>query len=714
MIRILVHTILRLLFRVTVRGEMERHEKLLVVSNHQSFLDGVLLGAFLPIMPVWFVHSTMVRHWYIRLPLRLYPHRVVDTSNPWAMKAAIGLIESGWPVLIFPEGRVTVTGSLMKVYEGPAFVAERTGATVVPVQIEGAVYGRWSRMRGDFPRQFLPRITITIHPPRRIVTPGVRTAKLRRRLAAEALRRIMQEAAFANAPQTALFPAFLDAIALHGRRRRMLEDVRQEENSYSRLLRASLALGRIVARFSQEGEAVGLLMPNVSATVSLIFGMLAFRRVPAILNYTSGFDGIQNACRIANLRTVITSRAFLERTRFAETIERLDNVRLLYLEDLRVAFHLPDKLWLLGWALRFPRLVARPARPEDPAVVLFTSGSEGKPKGVVLSHRSILANVAQMKAIIDFSSKDKFLSALPLFHAFGLTVGVFLPLLNGCRVFLYPTPLHYRMIPETIYDRDCTVLFATGTFLGNYARLAHPYDFRSLRLVVAGAEKLSEETRKTYMDKFGIRVLEGYGATECAPVLSCNTPMAYRCGTVGELLPGIESCIEPMPGIPEGGLLHVRGPNLMLGYLRDERPGVLEPPRSIFGDGWYNTGDVVSVDEAGFLTILGRMRRFAKVAGEMVSLELAEMIATAASPNYEHASLAVTEPGRGETIVLFTQDRSLRRDELLGAARRLGAPEIAVPRRIVFLDGLPLLGNGKRDYVTLSRMAQELAQVAAR
>jgi acyl-[acyl-carrier-protein]-phospholipid O-acyltransferase/long-chain-fatty-acid--[acyl-carrier-protein] ligase len=707
MVRFLVRVLLRLFFRVQVQGRMESHPKLLVVSNHQSLLDGLLLGAFLPVMPVWFVHTLIARRWYVRFLLRFYPHLIVDTANPWAMKAAVGLIESGQPVLIFPEGRITVTGSMMKIYEGPAFVAAKTGATIVPVHIEGAVYSWFSRMAGDFPKKLFPRITLTIQPPRAIPMPEARTAKLRRRLAAEILRKIMQETAFESRERTTLFPALLDAIALHGRGRRIMEDVREEEQSYGRLLKACLALGRMVTKLSAEGEAVGVLMPNATATVCLVFGMAAFRRVPAILNYTSGLEGMQNACQIAGLRTVMTSRAFLERSRLGPTVEKLRDVRLVYLEDLRATFGLLDKLWLLGWALRLPRAATRPGKPEDPAVILFTSGSEGKPKGVVLSHGAVLANVAQLKAVVEFSSKDKFLSAMPLFHAYGLTIGAVLPLVNGSRVVLYPTPLHYRMIPERIYDRDCTVLFATNTFLGNYARLGHPYDFRSLRLVVAGAEKLTEDVRRIFPEKFGIRVLEGYGATECAPVIAGNLPLAYRPGTVGQMLPGMEYRIEPVPGIEEGGLLHVRGPNVMLGYLRDESPGVLQPPRSLFGEGWYNTGDVVSVDEAGFLTILGRMRRFAKVAGEMVSLELVERIAAAASPDCEHASTTLAEAGRGETIWLFTEDPNLRREQLQQAARQLGAPELAVPRRVVYLEELPVLGNGKKDYVALARMAQE-------
>jgi acyl-[acyl-carrier-protein]-phospholipid O-acyltransferase/long-chain-fatty-acid--[acyl-carrier-protein] ligase len=707
LIQLLFRILLRLWFRVRVRGTLVPRDRLLIVSNHQSLLDGVLLGAFLPVMPVWVLHTTIARHWHVRLAMRFLPHLVVDTAHPLAMKAIINLIEQGRPVLLFPEGRVTVTGTLMKIYEGPAFVAARTGASLVPVHIEGAVYSVFSRMSGDFPRRWFPRITVTIHPPRSIETPGAPKGRLRRRLEAEQLRRIMQDTAFASRERTTLFPALLEAAAIHGRRRRVLLDATLKEQSYAGILRGSLALGRLIAKFTREGETVGVLMPNVAPTVALLFGMFATRRIPAMLNYTSGQENLQHACRLAGLRVVITSRAFLERARLERVPEWLENVRLVYLEDLRARFTLADKLWLIGWARWFPRRAMRPARPEDPAVIVFTSGSEGRPKGVVISHDNILANTAQCRAVIEFAPKDKFLSALPLFHTFGLTVGIFLPLLAGSSVFLYVTPLHYRLIPELIYEHECTVLFASSTFLGNYAKYANPFDFRSLRLVVAGAEKLTDEVRHLWAEKFGIRVLEGYGVTETSPVLSVNTPMASKTGTTGEIFPGVEWRIEPVEGIEGAGLLHVRGPNVMLGYLSQERRGAIEPVRSIFGEGWYNTGDVATVDEAGFIRIVGRMKRFAKVAGEMVSLELVERIADAASPDFQHASAALAEPGRGETIVLFTEDPRLGREQLQSAARALGAPELAVPRRILHIEELPTLGSGKKDYLSLNRLARE-------
>jgi acyl-[acyl-carrier-protein]-phospholipid O-acyltransferase/long-chain-fatty-acid--[acyl-carrier-protein] ligase len=442
-------------------------------------------------------------------------------------------------------------------------------------------------------------------------------------------------------------------------------------------------------------------MPNVTNTICLIFGLSAFGRVPAMLNYTAGSAGIQNACTAACITTIISAKEFIKVANLEQTVDGLQHVKIVYLEDLRTRFSWLDKLWLMGFALWLPRLATQKSNPNDPAVVLFTSGSEGKPKGVVHSHSTILANIAQIKSIIDFSMQDKFMMVLPLFHAFGFTCGAIMPLVAGSRLFVYPSPLHYRVIPEVIYDRGCTVLFGTSTFLGNYAKFANPYDFYKLRYVVAGAEKLNEEVRNVYVDKFGIRILEGYGATECAPVLAVNTPMANRLGSVGTLIPGLEAKLEKVPGIADGALLSVRGPNVMLGYYLYDRPGVIEATT----DGWHSTGDIVHIDEDGFLFIKGRVKRFAKIAGEMVSLETAESIANHASPAHQHAASTQNDAARGENIVLFTTDTKLTREALGLSAKTLGYPELAIAKKLVVIETLPLLGTGKTDYISLKAMA---------
>ncbi|MDD2832606.1 MAG: bifunctional acyl-ACP--phospholipid O-acyltransferase/long-chain-fatty-acid--ACP ligase [Methylotenera sp.] len=704
MIAALLQLICRIVFRVDVTGisHLPKQGKLLIIANHESFLDGLLLGLFLPIRATFVVHTTVLNHWLFRQILRLTPYLAVDPSSPMAMKRVIKLIEAGEPVVIFPEGRITLTGSLMKVYDGPGFVAAKTGAMLLPIRIDGAARSYFSRLRGEHPRKLFPKVSITILPTRHIAMPKGENAKARRRQAGELMRKEMQNMLFSSAPISSLFEAFLDAVSNYGRNTILIEDMRQVEESYGDLLKKSLVLGRLATKVTNLHENVGLLMPNITNTIGMIFGLTAFARVPAMLNYTAGVTGIQEACKVASIKTIISSREFVRTAKLENIVAELKQVHVIYLEDLRHQFTWADKLWLMGFALWMPRLATVRSHPNDPAVVLFTSGSEGKPKGVVHTHSSILANIAQIKSVIDFSMHDKFMMVLPIFHAFGFTCGAIMPVVAGSRLFVYPSPLHYRVIPEVIYDRGCTVLFGTSTFLGNYAKYANPYDFYKLRYVVAGAEKLNEEVRKTWADKFGLRILEGYGATECAPVLAVNTPMANKLGSVGTLMPGLEPKIKAVPGIEKGGVLSVRGPNVMRGYYVFDKPGVIQSPQ----EQWYNTGDIVEIDSDGFVFIKGRVKRFAKVAGEMVSLEIVEQVAHHASPAYQHAAVSQADAQRGESIVLYTTDEKLNRELLNQSAKQLGSPELTIARKVIVLKALPVLGTGKMDYITLKHMAE--------
>ncbi|MBI5329135.1 MAG: AMP-binding protein [Betaproteobacteria bacterium] len=483
------------------------------------------------------------------------------------------------------------------------------------------------------------------------------------------------------------------------------QDQTPKSSSYAEVLRMTLILGRLSTNVTDRDEHVGVLLPNVITTLCVLIGLSAFRRVPCMLNYTAGSETMQNACEAACVRRVFTSRAFLDKAGLHETVAALHGVRMVYLEDLVGALNRWDKIWL-AQALLHPGSAVPRANPEAPAVVIFTSGSEGRPKGVVLSHRALLANVEQILSYLPIGPEEKVFNCLPLFHSFGLTAGALLPMISGARLALYPSPLHYKEIPRLLRETGATVLFGTSTFLKNYAKNGAAEEFSALKYVVAGAEKLSEEVRRTWREQFGIDILEGYGATETAPVLSINRPQDNRPGTVGKLLPGINAMVRPVPGIPRGGSLHVHGPNLLSGYYLADAPGVLHMPKSDLGPGWYDTGDVVELDAHGYLMLQARLKRFAKVAGEMVSLEISEAIARAASPDFDHAAACVPDSGRGEAIILLTTDRGLTRERLIQMAKTLRQPEIAVARRLRVVESLPILGTGKIDYVGLARLAE--------
>jgi len=717
MLKIVLRWLLTLLFRVKVTGLENYHQagkRVLIVANHVSFLDPLLLGVFLPDEITFAINTHISERWWLKPFLRLSTVFPMDPTHPLSLKALIHHMQNDTRTVIFPEGRITVTGSMMKIYDGTGMVADKSGATILPIRIEGAEYSHFSKLRHIVRQRWFPRVTLHIMPPTRIDSHGAFTGKLRRKYSGHILADIMSEMAFATSHyQQTIFSALLEARRIHGGKHTVAEDLERKPLSYDALITRSIIVGQLIKPLTAAGDNVGVLLPNSSKTLVAILGLQIYRRVPAMLNYSIGSAGMISACTTGQIKLVLTSRKFVELAHLqADTDALAQQVQLIYLEDLAANLTWQDKLLAAVQAKTARSWYKTQADDADEAaVVLFTSGSEGAPKGVVLSHSNILANHQQVKARIDFNPTDVVLNYLPMFHSFGFTVGTLLPVLNGMTSFFYPSPLHYAVIPEMAYEIGATIMFGTNTFLAAYAKKAHPYDFFTMRYVVAGAEKLQEATRATWLDKFGIRILEGYGATETAPVAAVNTPMDYKLGSVGRLMPDMLHKLEPVPGIEHGGKLHLAGPNIMKGYLLPGNPGVLVPPSSLYGEGWYDTGDIVQIDDDGFVSIQGRSKRFAKISGEMVSLTAVEQLASNAWPDALHAVVSLPDPRKGEQLVLLTTQKNATAKYLAGASK--GVAAISLPKTVCVVEKIPLLPTGKTDYQAATNLAAELKSSTA-
>jgi acyl-[acyl-carrier-protein]-phospholipid O-acyltransferase/long-chain-fatty-acid--[acyl-carrier-protein] ligase len=710
--RDLVSIVYRAFFRMEIRG-IENLEKAgeapILALNHVSYLDAGLALTLTDKAPTFAIDYNVAKRWWVRPFLQLANALPINPAKPLATRALIQEVNAGQPMVIFPEGRLTVTGSLMKVYDGAAMVADKTGAKVVPIRIEGLERTPFSYLRpGQIRKRLFPKVRVTIQEPQELTVDETLKGRRRRAAAGARLYEILSGLMFETdlADRQTIVERIVATAKDRGMPAIAIEDPVTGSLSYGKLLTGIAVLSRKIGRLAGDDETIGVMLPNANGAAVTTLAVMSAGKVPAMLNFTAGAANVVSACRTAKVSRVLTSRAFVEQAKLAALVDEVSrHVDIVWLEDIRKDISLADKLQ--GLLTRGRPLVRRAYT--DPAAVLFTSGSEGAPKGVVLSHENILANATQAAARIDFSPEDKVFNVLPMFHSFGLTAGTILPLVSGVPIYMYPSPLHYRIVPELIYASNATILFGTDTFLNGYARVAHAYDFRSLRYCFAGAEPVKASTRQTYMERFGVRVLEGYGVTETAPVIAINTPMFNRPGTVGKILPGMRTRLEKVPGVEAGGRLLVSGPNVMLGYLRAEAPGVLQPLK----DGWHDTGDIVEIDGDGFVTIRGRAKRFAKIGGEMVSLAAVEEIAGRLWPDGPSAVAAVKDERKGEKLILITECRHATRTDFLKFAKANGVQDLMVPAEVRVVAKVPVLGSGKVDFVGVSDLVSEEAEAMA-
>lgn len=704
-----VSILFRAFFRLEVKG-MENFAKAgdtpILALNHVSLLDGLLALAVCETTalnsPAFAIHSDIARRWWIRPFLQYINAFPMDPTRPLAARRLIRKVQDGSPLVIFPEGRITVTGALMKVYDGAAMVADKTGAKVVPIKIDGLERTYFSRLNGiQTRRQFFPKVSVTVTEPVTLQLKPELKSRARREAAGNELYNIMSDLLFNTSSKTGtVFEELVKASENFGMSAKAIEDPMTGALNYGMMLTSIRAVAVKFAKRTKGQKNIGLLLPNSNVAAVSFFALQSAGKTPAMLNFSVGLATLKSATKAAKVTRIVTSRAFLRQARLEDMAKalRAENISFIYLEDLKKAISILDKI--KAYFMR-KQPVDHSITQSAPAAILFTSGSEGNPKGVVLTHANMLANAAQAASRIDFNQSDKVFNVLPMFHSFGLTAATILPLVYGVPVYFYPSPLHYRVIPEAIYASNSTIIFGTDTFLSGYARNAHPYDLRSIRYCFAGAEPVKATTRELMMNKFGIRILEGYGVTECSPLLALNTPMYNKIGSVGKLMPAIEARIEKVENIEKGGRLFVKGPNIMAGYLMVDHPGEILP----LIDGWYDTGDIVDIDGDGFVTILGRAKRFAKIGGEMISLSAIEALALKLWPEIKLAIVSIVDAKKGERLVLISEDDKPKRADLLKFAREQGVAEIGIPSKFITAS-LPLLGSGKIDYASLKQLAE--------
>jgi acyl-[acyl-carrier-protein]-phospholipid O-acyltransferase/long-chain-fatty-acid--[acyl-carrier-protein] ligase len=733
-VRLLPDALLRLVlwlaahtvYRIRVEGRDNVPEKggALFVSNHLSLVDALLLLASTD----RFVRFLMFKDYYehplikpvasvmraIPISSQLRPRDMIRS-----LREASETIKSGEIACIFAEGQITRTGQLLPFRRGFERIMKDVSAPIIPVHLDGVWGSIFSFERGRFlwklPRRIPYPVTVSFGPPLppTATAPEVRAAVQELHTSAYARHREWLEPLHRSLIRTARRHPFRFAMA----------DGRTPRVRFGAVLTRSVFLARRLRRDWDAQQMVGILLPPSVGGALVNYAASLVGKVPVNLNYTASSETVAACARQCAIETVVTSREFLERVKI--TVPG----RAIYLEDLAAAAGAVEKLMaaVSAWALpaRFlERSLGRrrPAALDDLATVIFSSGSTGDPKGVMLSHFNVAANVEQIGQVFMLGGEDVVLGILPFFHSFGFTVTLWLPAVLGIGAIYHPNPLDARVIGALVARYAATFMVATPTFLQAYIRRCSPEDFGSLQYVVVGAEKLPERVARAFEDTFGLRPLEGYGCTECSPVVAVNArdfraagfrQVAAKRGKIGQPLPGITARIvdpetrQPMPA-GAAGLLLVQGPNVMQGYL-----GKPDKTAEVLSDGWYVTGDIATVDEDGFLEITDRLSRFSKIGGEMVPhVKVEEKLHELAGATEQTFAVAgVPDERKGERLVVLHTTSEERLKETLDKLPAAGLPNLWVPRAKEFfrIDALPYLGTGKLDLRRVRELALKLS-----
>ena len=724
-LRLIVRPLVRLLYRTAVSGvENLPAGPAVIVPNHISYMDAILVS-FAADRPMRFMMQRRIFDRAPRLMAALGAIPVSSKDGPekieQSLEAARRAIRSGQSVVIFPEGQLTLTGNMIGFRRGFERIVEGAPAPVIPAYLDG-MWGSafsmqegpslWSRLK-ELPRPVSVRFGPAI---------GEAKAQAARlavtELAAEAMsdrvrsrRRPLAREFFSSAMRSFSKPAIADSMGT--------------DLTYGKALTGALLLGRALdAELPGQANAAVLLPPSAGGALANM-ALASAGRVPVNLNYTASREAVEHALTIAEISAIVTSRKFVEALKSERGFELPQGKTVVYLEDLapripqwkKTAVYLLLKVLPASWSERL--FLAKASRSlDDTATILFTSGSSSLPKGVVLTHANILSNIEMVREILPWAKRDAVLGVLPFFHSFGYTVTLWMPLVSGMSAAYHVHPMQAEAIGRLAAKTRPTLLLATPAFLQRYAQRIPAEAFAALRLVIAGAEKLRDSVADEFEAKFGARPYEGYGATELSPVASAGTPDAgsqkgSKPGSVGRALPGTAvKAVDLATGkpVPDGevGMLMVKGPHVMKGYL-----GQPEKTAEVLKDGWYVTGDLGSIDRDGFITITGRLSRFSKLAGEMVSHTAVEekLHEAAGLSEMTFVVTGAKDAKRGEKLVVLYAGWEGDIDALLKKMREAGVPNLWLPAKSEFhrIESIPLLGTGKLDLKAVNELAAKLS-----